>query len=572
MYFDFSNLYDLLVDLESTNSIQGQKPASGGICVLQNVQAFDKRHKFLPLPHPMPLLPDHVDGLSRTQSQRGILTLKLSMKQTRAERYTNVRTALTKASNMTNPSIASAPIVKAYQRFEQEWPGMHEEKVSTRDARKVRWLLIYGCLQMLASITRAPKEVKDTESPTYPLCCLVPSNLPWTANADALNGDHILPINDRITDPMKVDMKVPSATERSSLDTAELSIHPDCETDDYFSHAHASHGSPIRERPVTMSGPPTNPSRPTSNIFHNASVRSIRRLSFVPRRNSVIVKPPTSSFCEILVPGYGNGLNKTIIDPPPTRPSFSREKPVSPFEITVSRQPYPKEKAGKDDDGLVTANGRKTRPSALLIQETDIPEEKCTQLLDSFHIREMQEPTADFEESANASNGSSSAPLSPLWSSWSGTSSFESSAETLPALVSGAMTSNSSVLSGASSTALSPLSPVEPEIRYEAEPKRIAIKRSFSVESFLMDDPKLMDIHHALAMQPALQPRRGFLRGGHVLEVYQPTGPSLRKTSIKRRLSLRNTFVRGGRKMDGYAISSNRDLVGVLTKSLPAIS
>jgi hypothetical protein len=60
LYFDFKSLYDYLVDSESTADLASQKLASGGICVLQNVDSFDKRHRFPPLPHPLPLIPCEV--------------------------------------------------------------------------------------------------------------------------------------------------------------------------------------------------------------------------------------------------------------------------------------------------------------------------------------------------------------------------------------------------------------------------------------------------------------------------------------------------------------------------------
>ncbi|KAK3065210.1 hypothetical protein LTS18_005996 [Coniosporium uncinatum] len=55
-----------------------------------------------------------------------------------------------------------------------------------------------------------------------------------------------------------------------------------------------------------------------STIARNSSFKSIKALSkpFSSRRNSIQVKPQQSPFCEILVHGYGNGLNATIIDPP----------------------------------------------------------------------------------------------------------------------------------------------------------------------------------------------------------------------------------------------------------------
>jgi len=71
------------------------------------------------------------------------------------------------------------------------------------------------------------------------------------------------------------------------------------------------------------------------------------------------------------------------------------------------------------------------------------------------------------------------------------------------------------------------------------------------------DDPKAMDIHPALAMPPALQPRRGPLIGGSVLEVYQPTGMSLSNTSIKRHKPIRfiSSSDKSWAKMNSYMIA-----------------
>src|SRR2546423_14869093 len=57
MYSDFSSLYCYLVDPSSTSSLTDNKPADGGLCVLQTIKAFDERHRFETLPHPMPLIP-----------------------------------------------------------------------------------------------------------------------------------------------------------------------------------------------------------------------------------------------------------------------------------------------------------------------------------------------------------------------------------------------------------------------------------------------------------------------------------------------------------------------------------
>lgn len=179
MYFDFRSLYDFLVDLDSSDSFTQQKPANGGICVLQNLQNFDKLHKYDPLPHPLPLIPDLPVDCRRRQSQRSLIAFKLETKHTKNERQTSTRAILAAASNTSDPSITQNPIVRAYTRFEREWSLKQEDKVSVVDARKVRWILIYAVFQTLISVMRAPKEVRNTEEPSYLLCCLTAGCPPW---------------------------------------------------------------------------------------------------------------------------------------------------------------------------------------------------------------------------------------------------------------------------------------------------------------------------------------------------------------------------------------------------------
>ncbi|KAK3065209.1 hypothetical protein LTS18_005995 [Coniosporium uncinatum] len=180
LYFDFRSLYDFLVDLDSTDALETQRPATGDICVCQNVGAFDKRHKCEPLPHPLPLEPTCPPDHGKTQSQCALIALKLGSKPNKIDRYMATRAALSAATNTQDAQLTNSPLVKAYKQSEYEiCSSRQEEKVSLVDARKVRWILIYGALQMLISVIRAPKEVRDTEGPNYPLCCLVAGTPPW---------------------------------------------------------------------------------------------------------------------------------------------------------------------------------------------------------------------------------------------------------------------------------------------------------------------------------------------------------------------------------------------------------
>ncbi|KAK5257574.1 hypothetical protein LTR16_000206 [Cryomyces antarcticus] len=318
MYFEFQNLYDYLVDAESTDVLQNQtKLASGGICVLQNVGAFDQRHKYISLPHPLPLVPGYDDGEIKTQSQRALLAFKLGSRQAKTERGVTARTALLAATNKVQPSVYNCPLVKSYARFEREWVVKQEEKVSLSDARKVRWILIYGVLQSLISVTRAPKEVRDTEGPSYPLCCLVAGTPPWESGAKALITPAIPSINSSedimgLSDALKA-----QNSPESEPPSTPISIHPDCEQD-YFSR------TPFKGGPEYVANF-TFPSRRSSILKSSAPSR-------------------TPSFREILVQGYGNGLNNASMDLPAHDPMTSEheeEHRPSTLNLTVGCSTIP---------------------------------------------------------------------------------------------------------------------------------------------------------------------------------------------------------------------------------------
>jgi hypothetical protein len=307
MYFDFQNLYDYLVDTNSTTDFALQRPASGGICVLQNVVSFDKRRKFTPLPHPLPLVPTYAEPSKRMDSQKALRQLTLASQHNKAAN--NVQTisaTLAAATNTYEPAVASSPIVQEYAHFERTYSStlnQRDEKVSVVDARKVRWLLIYGTLQYLVSALRAPNEVRDAETADYPLCCLLLEQSSWPGSSQVST-----PSAASIITPVST-ANVPQAidTYLSSPQSDFTSIQPDCHREDYFSPRTASQrGSVEVPAPLRISTPV---SYPPSRTFGSISLSG--RSS---RRNSLKLKP--THHCEIIVHGYGNGLNEATTDAP----------------------------------------------------------------------------------------------------------------------------------------------------------------------------------------------------------------------------------------------------------------
>ena len=175
MYFDFRDLYEYLCDPTSGASIQDNKPVDGGICVFQNVMAFDKRRKYTSLPHPLPLVPK---GPIST-SNRSTFGKIFGSKRANTERRLAASDALCAASNSYDDGVMSCGLVREYLRFENQWTMSEQSSISCADARKVRWILVYAILQILISVTRAPQEVRDTEGISYPLCCQIGGTPPW---------------------------------------------------------------------------------------------------------------------------------------------------------------------------------------------------------------------------------------------------------------------------------------------------------------------------------------------------------------------------------------------------------
>lgn len=175
MYFEFRNLYEYLVDATSGVAIQDNKPVDGGICVYQNVSAFDRRNKYASLPHPLPLIPKLPAQLNHGTSFGRLF----GNRQAKLDRRIRAVDALSAARNTQDDEVMSCSLVREYQCFEKSWTMREDTNVSCADARKVRWILVYAILQTLVSVTRAPKEVRDTEGVTYSLCCQIGGTPPW---------------------------------------------------------------------------------------------------------------------------------------------------------------------------------------------------------------------------------------------------------------------------------------------------------------------------------------------------------------------------------------------------------
>ncbi|KXT00091.1 hypothetical protein AC578_5787 [Pseudocercospora eumusae] len=326
MYNDFRSLYEYLADPSSSND-RAENRADGGICVVQNLHSFDERHNHTHLPNPLPLLPEQALRKQTVDSQRRLRSFRLGRSNTSTEPrpVLTPAQALKKATNSHRLELVNNALVQEYMRFER---SKLEEKTTIAEARKVRFMLVYCILQTLISITRAPPEVRDADTPSYPLCVLSARCPPWMEDETFFQ----LPKS-----PVKVverDLPVELADTSRPCEEDRISIHPDCEADnanDYFSNMNSisrsgsdmslrstaplpRRGSTLGRRESLMSG---------VSSLHRSVMGSISRTQ---RRGSLLSSRRDStptlsrsntlpSYKEIMIQGYGNGNGLSTSNP-----------------------------------------------------------------------------------------------------------------------------------------------------------------------------------------------------------------------------------------------------------------
>ncbi|KAG9189690.1 hypothetical protein G6011_06558 [Alternaria panax] len=421
MYYDFQNLYDYLVDTESTADISSQRPASGGLCVLQNVMIFDRRHGFKPQPHLLPLLPMCASSPKRTNShkvnsQKALRQIILASQHNKSHLQNTMHGALVAATNTLDPNAMESSILQAYIQFEKAHAinsSQREGRTSATDARKVRWLVIYGTLQYLVSALCAPKEVRDSESPEYALC-YVAESIASTSNSGA-------------TTPLATpSINVPLAIEEylAESQSSPYSIEPDCQREDYFTPRNLSRRGSMEVAPLKISQP-----------LRSSSVRSFARRSLSARssrRNSLTSKPTQKPAG--IMEDDGTGSKDTA---PITQFQSSSRQISSVYSESVHSEQSTTSVAD-NAAGLETSWLRSRTPSVSRSRQTStgsIVARPRTPLLDSIQLERATCPTflAASGEPPSRSDSTSSI-ASSLWSEGaaSATSSKSSASGEIP--------------------------------------------------------------------------------------------------------------------------------------------
>ena len=189
---DFHGLYDYLVDREvmfdgseyragqkwAIVSTSGQpfKADTSELPITDILLGFDNRNNFPHVPHPYPICPPSVPVQSKPKSS---FTLKKPTSPTEVVAQSR-RKALSyaEASNVyiLRDQYMHTDLVSNFVRFEQ---ADMVESLDPFEARRGRWVLIYGILQVLATISVDSPNIRYKDNAQYHLSPQMKGVVPW---------------------------------------------------------------------------------------------------------------------------------------------------------------------------------------------------------------------------------------------------------------------------------------------------------------------------------------------------------------------------------------------------------
>lgn len=365
----FQALYDYLVNHRFQPHDPSPNGAMGGLCVLQAVQAFNFCHNYTPLSHPLPHLPESL----KVAKEKTILGSLMGKKD---KLYVDPRlaslSALNKASNAGRPELMRSSLVKAFRLFEKQSvfaDAKQKEKKGKKfvdqevEKRKVRWVLVYGIVQMLSTVTELDETVQHVDgSVNYFLCTKAP-RVPWSVDGKVVHlQPPIIPTRRASITPLThtpsnsssatytsktnddAILARPTTAENSPIDEKQFNIEPDIDhvaISRRNSHATDQPPPPIatdftthppHRSALSLSFPTHHPLRPilklrtkslpTSIALQMTPTSPLRTKGTVKRALSSLGNMPKlqqpkplrpHSAVEILVGGYGNGLSDVSI-------------------------------------------------------------------------------------------------------------------------------------------------------------------------------------------------------------------------------------------------------------------
>ena len=189
---DFHSLYDYLVDRDiifdgseyrtghkwaiTSRSGHNFRADSYELPLTDMLLTFDNRNSFPHVPYPYPITPPSVPVTSKPKTG---FSLKKGPSQAEVLAQTRRKTlSYAEASNVytLRDQYMHTDLVTNFIRFEQ---SDQVEGLDPFDARRGRWILIYGILQVLATISVDSPNLRYKEGAQYHLCPQMRGVVPW---------------------------------------------------------------------------------------------------------------------------------------------------------------------------------------------------------------------------------------------------------------------------------------------------------------------------------------------------------------------------------------------------------
>jgi hypothetical protein len=189
---DFGALYDYLVDRDVVWEFVEERHSAGWKMTTANTSrriqvdtadlpmndilvAYDDRYQYPQIPHPCPLVPDSIPALGN----EGLY--KASKKQGSNDGKTmerRIALAYTEATNIyvLGPDFVSNKLMEAFLNFEK---NDKPSEVDPFAGRRGRWVLIYGILQALASVSVDSPGLRYSDDVPYHLNARLRGTPPW---------------------------------------------------------------------------------------------------------------------------------------------------------------------------------------------------------------------------------------------------------------------------------------------------------------------------------------------------------------------------------------------------------
>ena len=138
--------------------------------------AFDNRHRYPHIPHPYPLVPESIPA--KNSKENLFKTPKKTPKADDKMAERRAALAYTESTNiyLLGSDFVNNDMVDAFMRFEKV---DRAAEVDPYEGRRGRWILIYGILQTLASLSVDTPNLRYTDNVSYHLSPTLRGLPPW---------------------------------------------------------------------------------------------------------------------------------------------------------------------------------------------------------------------------------------------------------------------------------------------------------------------------------------------------------------------------------------------------------